>query len=76
MPYIDYALGRSTFTVDSRYTELRPIGRGAYGLVAAALDTVTNRKVRARATGRADTTRARDPPAPAPPPPPHPFPHR
>jgi hypothetical protein len=32
-----------------RYVNLKPIGRGAYGLVAAADDLVTGNKVRARA---------------------------
>uniref|UniRef100_A0A7S0JZD0 Mitogen-activated protein kinase n=1 Tax=Cafeteria roenbergensis TaxID=33653 RepID=A0A7S0JZD0_CAFRO len=38
-------LGRTQFCVDTRFTNLRPIGRGAYGLVAAADDLVSGRKV-------------------------------
>lgn len=33
------------FMVDTRYVDLKPIGRGAYGLVASARDTVTGRMV-------------------------------
>lgn len=35
----------SCVQVDSRYTNLKPIGRGAYGLVASAVDTITGKKV-------------------------------
>lgn len=38
-------LGSSEFEVDVRYMNLKPIGRGAYGLVAAADDLITGRKV-------------------------------
>ena len=31
--------------VDERYSDLRPIGRGAYGLVASAVNKLTKRKV-------------------------------
>ena len=34
--------------VDARYINLKPIGRGAYGLVASADDALTGRKVRRR----------------------------
>jgi hypothetical protein len=35
-----FVLGSSEFEVDVRYMNLKPIGRGAYGLVAAADDLV------------------------------------
>ena len=34
-------LGKTEFVVDVRYYDLKPIGRGAYGLVAAATDVVS-----------------------------------
>ena len=34
-----------TFEVDVRYTQLKLVGKGAYGSVAAALDTLTGRQV-------------------------------
>ena len=37
--------------VDSRYTDLKPVGRGAYGLVASAEDRLTGRKVRGDGAG-------------------------
>ena len=33
------------FDVDSRYTLIKPIGHGAYGVVCSALDNVTGEKV-------------------------------
>lgn len=38
--YHSFTFGRAVFTVDRRYTDLRPVGRGAYGLVCAATDLV------------------------------------
>jgi hypothetical protein len=35
----------SCLQVDNRYINLKPIGRGAYGLVASADDSLTGRKV-------------------------------
>ncbi len=46
-PYYDVTLGKSVFTIDTRYQRLRAIGRGAYGLVAAADDILTGRQVSA-----------------------------
>ena len=43
--YYKVTLGRSEFCVDVRYCNLRPIGKGAYGLVASADDLITGRKV-------------------------------
>lgn len=38
-------VGYNQFYIDSRYTQLRPLGGGAYGIVASAFDTVTGHKV-------------------------------
>ncbi|CAM9113862.1 unnamed protein product, partial [Ectocarpus fasciculatus] len=38
-------VGYGKFLIDERYTNLKPIGDGSYGLVASALDTVTGNKV-------------------------------
>ena len=38
-------LGRESFYIDVRYTNLRPIGGGSYGVVCSADDTLTGRKV-------------------------------
>ena len=35
----------TTFTLDSGYTDLRPIGRGSYGVVCSALSSKLGRKV-------------------------------
>lgn len=43
--YVDHHLGTYKFTVHPRYTHLRPLGKGAYGLVASARDTFTGRPV-------------------------------
>ncbi|CAM9684153.1 unnamed protein product [Chrysoparadoxa australica] len=37
--------GRETFTVDERYTNLKPIGDGSYGFVCSAEDQKTGKKV-------------------------------
>lgn len=42
--YHRVTLGKTDFVVDVRYINLRPIGRGAYGLVAAADDLVRPRR--------------------------------
>ena len=47
------------FDVDSRYTLLKPIGHGAYGVVCSALDNTTGEKVAlAPALGSAHCSRA------------------
>ena len=33
------------FVVDTKYAPLKPLGRGAYGVVCSAMDKVSNRKV-------------------------------
>ena len=41
-----YTLVRSSeFVINHRYKNLKPVGRGAYGLVASAFDTITGREV-------------------------------
>ena len=37
--------GREEFHIDSRYTDLQPLGGGSYGFVVSALDTITGNKV-------------------------------
>jgi Protein kinase domain len=46
-PYVSHTFpaGKHTFTVDRRYTMLRTIGSGAYGVVISALDGKTNGNV-------------------------------
>uniref|UniRef100_A0A7S3JNM5 Mitogen-activated protein kinase n=1 Tax=Aureoumbra lagunensis TaxID=44058 RepID=A0A7S3JNM5_9STRA len=43
--YHSVPLGRDNFYLDVRYTNLRPIGGGSYGVVCSADDSVTGRKV-------------------------------
>jgi len=43
--YYSVEVGDCTFTVQTRYTNLRQVGTGAQGVVAAALDNVTNENV-------------------------------
>lgn len=38
-------LASTTFTLDKRYTNLKPIGKGSYGVVCKALNTYTNSSV-------------------------------
>lgn len=38
--YNRWTLGKYLFVVDTRYTNVKPIGRGAYGLVCSADDLV------------------------------------
>jgi len=40
-----FKAGSHTFTVDSKYSLIRVIGSGAYGVVISALDSTTNTKV-------------------------------
>jgi hypothetical protein len=43
---VKHAVKGETFEVDARYQDVRYIGGGAYGSVAAAVDGATGRKVR------------------------------
>jgi serine/threonine protein kinase len=45
MSYYNVKLGYNIFTIDVRYQNLKNIGDGSYGIVASALDTLTNRMV-------------------------------
>lgn len=47
MPYRSHsiAVGKHTFVVDERYTMIRAIGSGAYGVVISARDSKANRNV-------------------------------
>lgn len=38
-------IGKHEFVIDSRYTNLKPIGRGGYGIVASAVDNATGKPV-------------------------------
>ncbi len=40
-----FKVNTSRFIIDARYTPLKPLGRGAYGVVCSAIDTDTNAKV-------------------------------
>jgi hypothetical protein len=43
--YVDHRIGSTVFSVHPRYVDLKPIGRGAYGLVCGARDTLSGRSV-------------------------------
>lgn len=43
----------SKFVVDSKYVPLKPLGRGAYGVVCSAIDKVANKKVAIKKIHRA-----------------------
>ena len=43
--YHSVPLGRDQFYIDVRYSNLRPIGGGSYGVVCAADDATTGRRV-------------------------------
>lgn len=45
------------FLVDVKYSPLKPLGRGAYGVVCSALDKVANRKVRRIAADKTSEAR-------------------
>eukprot|EP01018_Ginkgo_biloba_P005411 Gb_05700 [translate_table: standard] len=40
-----YSMWRSTFEIDNKYVPIKPIGKGAYGIVCSAKDTEINEKV-------------------------------
>eukprot|EP00793_Prasinoderma_coloniale_P004556 PRCOL_00000317-RA len=40
-----FVLWRTLFEIDLRYTPIKPIGKGAYGVVCSAKDASTNSKV-------------------------------
>ena len=43
--YHEVQVGRDVFVVDTKYTDLRPIGGGSYGFVCSAMDTQKREKV-------------------------------
>ena len=43
--YHTFSISGTVFEVDVRYTNLRAVGSGSYGLVCAADDTITGNKV-------------------------------
>ena len=43
--YHTFSLAGNTFEVDVRYTNLKPVGGGSYGLVCSAKDTLTGKPV-------------------------------
>eukprot|EP01038_Epipyxis_sp_PR26KG_P011753 gene11753-15726_t len=43
--YHSLQVGYHRFYIDQRYTNLKPIGDGSYGVVASGLDTITGQKV-------------------------------
>ncbi|KAK7319889.1 hypothetical protein RJT34_04617 [Clitoria ternatea] len=43
--YCCYTFGKNTFEVDSKYGAMKPIGRGAYGVVCASINKDTKEKV-------------------------------
>lgn len=40
-----HSISSTTFTIASKYTDLKAIGKGSYGVVVSALDQVTNMRV-------------------------------
>jgi len=48
-----FKAGSHTFTVDKKYSFIRVIGSGAYGVVVSALDVTTNKKVAIKMVPRA-----------------------
>lgn len=40
-----YHIASTTFTIDRKYTELKAIGKGSYGVVCKALDSSLNQQV-------------------------------
>jgi hypothetical protein len=42
---VNYNIGGTTFTIDRKYTDLKLIGKGSYGVVCSALDISDERKV-------------------------------
>lgn len=40
-----FKVNNNRFVIDARYSPLKPLGRGAYGVVCSAIDTDSNKKV-------------------------------
>ena len=45
LPYHSFKASGQQFDVHSKYTLIRPVGHGAYGVVVSAMDTESNKKV-------------------------------
>jgi serine/threonine protein kinase len=43
--YHTESVGRTVYEIDVRYTNLKPVGSGSYGIVCSANDTLTGQKV-------------------------------
>jgi serine/threonine protein kinase len=50
--YYSNTVGKTVFTVDVRYRNLKPIGSGSYGVVCSAEDVTTKRKVAIKKVGK------------------------
>jgi len=48
-----YSMWRNTFEIDTKYIPIKPIGKGAYGIVCSAKNTETNEKVAIKKIGNA-----------------------
>jgi len=53
MKMVTYNVNGTRFEVDQRYQPIKPVGKGAYGLVCSAQDTVANKKVAIKKVPRA-----------------------
>jgi len=53
MEYHSFKVSATTFEVSTRYTFVKPIGSGAYGVVIAAQDSVTGKRVAIKKVQRA-----------------------
>lgn len=40
-----YSIGQTLFVIDTKYVPIKPIGKGAYGVVCSSFNTETNEKV-------------------------------
>ncbi|CAN0453617.1 unnamed protein product, partial [Ectocarpus sp. 12 AP-2014] len=49
--YHKLSVGRESFEIDTRYTDLKPIGDGSYGFVCSAEDSVEGRQVAIKKVG-------------------------
>ena len=52
-PTYSFKAGKETFTIDKRYSLIRTVGSGAYGVVISASDSLKNRNVAIKMVARA-----------------------
>lgn len=52
-PTYSFKAGKETFTIDTRYSLIRTVGSGAYGVVISASDSLKNRNVAIKMVARA-----------------------